>query len=342
VVRVYAVRPPLDMTISETQAQLEAIQHSLDLLIREIQQVIVGQDDVLRGILTCLLAGGHGLLEGVPGLGKTLMIRTLASAVDLSFARVQFTPDLMPADIVGTSVLIDRPDGGRELNFQPGPVFANILLADEINRATPKTQSALLEAMAEGTVTAAGKTRPLPEPFLVLATQNPLEMEGTYPLPEAQLDRFLFKIDVPFPSEKDLLQILERTTGQRNHQARPVLNAQQLLGMRSFVRAIPVAPTISRYVVRVLRATHPDDPHATDLVKRYVRFGGSPRGAQAILLAARIRSLMAGRKTPSIDDVRAVAPQALRHRVILNFEGEAEGVAIDKVLAQVLTGVPTD
>ena len=330
------------MTISETQAQLEAIQHSLESLVREIQTVIVGQDEVLRGILTCLLAGGHGLLEGVPGLGKTLMIRTLASAVDLLFTRIQFTPDLMPADIVGTSVLVDRPDGGRALTFQPGPIFANIVLADEINRATPKTQSALLEAMAENQVTAGGKTRPLPEPFLVLATQNPLEMEGTYPLPEAQLDRFLFKIDVPFPGEQELLQILERTTGTRSQSPTRVLTGAQLLQMRAFVRAIPVAPTINRYVVRVLRATHPDDPHATDLVKRYVRFGGSPRGAQAILLAARIRSLMGGRKTPSIDDVRAVAPSALRHRVILNFEGEAEGVAVDKVLNQVLTGVPTD
>ncbi len=330
------------MTISETQAQLEAIQHSLEGLVREVQTVIVGQDEVLRSIITCLLAGGHGLLEGVPGLGKTLMIRTLASAVDLSFTRIQFTPDLMPADIVGTSVLVDRPDGGRELSFQPGPIFANICLADEINRATPKTQSALLEAMAEGQVTAGGKTRPLPEPFLVLATQNPLEMEGTYPLPEAQLDRFMFKIDVPFPGEQELLQILERTTGTRNHQPSRVLTGAQLLQMRAFVRAIPVAPSISRYVVRVLRATHPDDANATDLVKRYVRFGGSPRGAQAILLAARIRSLLQGRKTPSIDDVRAVAPQALRHRVILNFEGEAEGVAIDKVLAQVLSGVATD
>ena len=339
---MYASPTPRDMTIHETQAQLEAIQHSLDALVREVQQVIVGQDEVLRSILTCLLAGGHGLLEGVPGLGKTLMIRTLAGAVDLSFARIQFTPDLMPADIVGTSVLVDRPDGGRELNFQPGPVFANIVLADEINRATPKTQSALLEAMAEAQVTAAGKTRPLPEPFLVLATQNPLEMEGTYPLPEAQLDRFLFKIDVPFPGEAELLQILERTTGNRSHTAKPVIGARDLMVIRQFVRAIPVAPTISRYVVRVLRATHPDDANATDLVKRYVRFGGSPRGAQAILLAARIRSLMAGRKTPSIDDVRAVTPSALRHRVILNFEGEAEGVAVDKVLAQVLTGVATD
>jgi MoxR-like ATPase len=303
-VRVYASPTPRDMTINETQAQLEAIQASLDALVREVQQVIVGQDEVLRSILTCLLAGGHGLLEGVPGLGKTLMI--------------------------------------RELNFQPGPVFANIVLADEINRATPKTQSALLEAMAESQVTAAGKTRELPQPFLVLATQNPLEMEGTYPLPEAQLDRFLFKIDVPFPGEQELLQILERTTGNRKHTAKPVIDGRELMVIRQFVRAIPVAPTISRYVVRVLRATHPDDANATDLVKRYVRFGGSPRGAQAILLAARIRSLMAGRKTPSIDDVRAVTPSALRHRVILNFEGEAEGVAVDKVLAQVLAGVATD
>ncbi|WP_434426657.1 AAA family ATPase [Nannocystis pusilla] len=330
------------MTIADTQAHLEALQHRLADLLREVQTVIVGQDDVLRGIVTCLLAGGHGLLEGVPGLGKTLMIRTLAAAVDLSFARIQFTPDLMPADIVGTSVLVDRPGGGRELAFQPGPIFNHIVLADEINRATPKTQSALLEAMAEGQVTAAGKTRPLPEPFLVLATQNPLEMEGTYPLPEAQLDRFLFKINVPFPGERELLAILDRTTGTKSAAARPVLDGPTLLEMRRFVRAVPVVPSVAEYVVRVLRATHPDDARATDLVKRYVRFGGSPRGAQAVLLAARIRCVMDGRKSPSIDDVRAVAPSALRHRVILNFEGEAEGIAIDKVIGQVLTSVPAD
>jgi len=330
------------MTVADTQAHLEALQHSLATLLREVQTVIVGQDDTLKGIVTCLLAGGHGLLEGVPGLGKTLMIRTLAAAVDLSFARIQFTPDLMPADIVGTSVLVDRPGGGRELAFQPGPIFNHIVLADEINRATPKTQSALLEAMAEGQVTAGGKTRPLPEPFLVLATQNPLEMEGTYPLPEAQLDRFLFKIDVPFPGERELLAILDRTTGTKSASAKPVLDGPTLLKMRQFVRAVPVAASVAEYVVRVLRATHPDDARAPDLVKRYVRFGGSPRGAQAVLLAARIRCVMDGRKSPSIDDVRAVAPSALRHRVILNFEGEAEGVSIDKVLAQVLTTVPAD
>jgi MoxR-like ATPase len=330
------------MTVADTQAHLEALQHSLATLLREVQTVIVGQDDTLKGIVTCLLAGGHGLLEGVPGLGKTLMIRTLAAAVDLSFARIQFTPDLMPADIVGTSVLVDRPGGGRELAFQPGPIFNHIVLADEINRATPKTQSALLEAMAEGQVTAGGKTRPLPEPFLVLATQNPLEMEGTYPLPEAQLDRFLFKIDVPFPGERELLAILDRTTGTKSASAKPVLDGPTLLKMRQFVRAVPVAASVAEYVVRVLRATHPDDARAPDLVKRYVRFGGSPRGAQSVLLAARIRCVMDGRKSPSIDDVRAVAPSALRHRVILNFEGEAEGVSIDKVLAQVLTTVPAD
>jgi MoxR-like ATPase len=303
---------------------------------------IAGQPQLIRQTLVGLLAEGHVLLEGVPGLGKTELVKAFAAAIGVDFARVQFTPDLMPADIVGTSVLVDKPGGGRELAFQPGPIFNHIVLADEINRATPKTQSALLEAMAEGQVTAGGKTRGLPEPFLVLATQNPLEMEGTYPLPEAQLDRFLFKIEVPFPGERELLAILDRTTGTRSAAAKPVLDGPTLLEMRRFVRGVPVVPSVAEYVVRVLRATHPDDARAPELVKRYVRFGGSPRGAQAVLLAARIRCVMDGRKSPSIDDVRAVALSALRHRVILNFEGEAEGVAIDKVIAQVLTSVPAD
>ncbi len=332
-------------TTAETKSELDALQRDLATLTDEVQKVIVGQDTVIAGVMTCLLAGGHGLLEGVPGLGKTLLIRTVAQAVSLDFARVQFTPDLMPADIVGTSVLRqneggDSGDGGM-LEFQPGPVFSNIVLADEINRATPKTQSALLEAMAEGTVTAAGETRKLPQPFLVLATQNPLEMEGTYPLPEAQLDRFLYKIHVEFPSEDDLMHILDRTTGTHAATVNPVVDGPRLLQMRELVRAMPVTQSLTRYVVRMLRATHPDDSRAPDLVRRYVRFGGSPRGAQSVLLAARIRACLHGR-SPSTDDVKAVALPALRHRVILNFEGEAEGVSIDRCIEQVLESTPKD
>lgn len=330
------------ITTTDTREQIESMQEDLGRLVDEVQEVVVGQDRVIRGVVTCLLAGGHGLLEGVPGLGKTLLIRTVSQAVSMDFARIQFTPDLMPADIVGTQVLVEDEGGGRHLEYQPGPIFTNIVLADEINRATPKTQSALLEAMAEGTVTAGGNTRKLPTPFLVLATQNPLEMEGTYPLPEAQLDRFLFKINVDFPDEEELISILDRTTGSSSQAAKPVLDADRLLQMRALVRAIPVAPSLTRYVVRVLRATHPDDGGAPEMVKRYVRFGGSPRGAQAMLLAARIRCALEGRLTPSVDDVRAVAPQALRHRVILNFEGEAEGIEIDACLAEVLKSVPAD
>ena len=333
----------MTITAAETKQELETLQSDLQQLVDEVQRVIVGQDKVIESVVTCLLAGGHGLLEGVPGLGKTLLVRTLAQATSLDFARVQFTPDLMPADIVGTSILAQGDDAaGSQLQYQPGPVFSNIVLADEINRATPKTQSALLEAMAEGTVTAAGKTRPLPSPFLVLATQNPLEMEGTYPLPEAQLDRFLFKIQVDFPGEDDLMHILDPTTGTRVEEIEPVLDGPRILSMRQLVRSIPVAESLTRYVVRVLRATHPDDANAPDLVRRYVRCGGSPRGAQSMLLAARIRCSLHGRLTPSIEDVREVAPSALRHRVILNFEGEAEGIEVGRCIAQVLETVPTD
>ena len=320
--------------------QLQRLVADLGQLVDEVQKVVVGQDEVIRGVVTCLLAAGHGLLEGVPGLGKTLLIRTLADATSMSFARIQFTPDLRPADVVGTSVLVDHEDGqGKSLRYQPGPIFANLVLADEINRATPKTQSAMLEAMAEKQVTAGGETRPLPRPFLVLATQNPLEQEGTYPLPEAQLDRFLFKINVRFPDEDELVAILDRTTGLQAQSARPVLHPDRLLEMQELVRAIPVTASLTRYVVRLLRATHPDDPNATDLVKRYVRFGGSPRGAQSMLLGARIACAMDGRTSPSTEDVRGVTPDALRHRVALNFEGEAEGIQIDDVLAEVLASV---
>ena len=325
-------------------AQLQTLAQDLHRLVDEVQQVVVGQDAVIRGVVTCLLGGGHGLLEGVPGLGKTLLIRTVAEAVSMSFNRIQFTPDLMPADILGTSVLVESKDGGggRELQYQPGPIFANIVLADEINRATPKTQSALLEAMAEKQVTAGGETRKLPQPFFVLATQNPLEQEGTYPLPEAQLDRFLFKINVEFPDEEELIAILDRTTGSHVSAVKPVLDGQRLLEMQALIRAMPVTPSLTRYVVRLLRATHPDDGHAPEGVKRYVRFGGSPRGAQSVLLAARVRAALEGRNSPSVDDVKAVVPQALRHRVLLNFEGEAEGVSVDAVLEEVLAKVKAD
>ncbi len=325
-------------------AQLQSLQADLRQLVDEVQRVIVGQDAVIRGVITCLLAGGHGLLEGVPGLGKTLLIRTIAEAVSMSFNRIQFTPDMMPADILGTSVLLEGEDGsvGRQLKYQPGPIFANIVLADEINRATPKTQSALLEAMAEHQVTAAGQTRKLPEPFFVLATQNPLEQEGTYPLPEAQLDRFLFKINVEFPGEEELISILDRTTGSKSQMIKPVMSGERLIELQQLIRAMPVTPSLTRYVVRVLRATHPDDKHATEGIKRYVRFGGSPRGAQAVLLAARVRAALEGRQSPSVEDVKHVVPQALRHRVLLNFEGEAEGVRVDAVLEEVLAKVKAD
>jgi MoxR-like ATPase len=328
----------------DTSAQLQALAADLKKLVDEVQQTIVGQDAVIHGVVTCLLAGGHGLLEGVPGLGKTLLIRTVAEAVSMSFNRIQFTPDLMPADILGTSILVEGEDGmmGRSLQYQPGPVFANIVLADEINRATPKTQSALLEAMAEKQVTVGGTTRPLPKPFFVLATQNPLEQEGTYPLPEAQLDRFLFKINVDFPDEEELISILDRTTGSHFAEVKPVLTGERLIEMQGLVRAMPVTPSLTRYVVRVLRATHPGDKNATQGIKQYVRFGGSPRGAQAVLLAARVRAAIDGRTSPSVEDVKAVVPQALRHRVLLNFEGEAEGVSTDSVLEEVLSKVKPD
>ncbi len=336
---------PADVSERDAQKALADLQTDLRRLVDEIQRVIVGQDEVIRGVVTCLVAGGHGLLEGVPGLGKTLLVRTLAEAVHLDFARIQFTPDLMPADIVGTHVLVTDEHGERTLSYQPGPIFAHVVLADEVNRATPKTQSALLEAMAEGTVTVGGTSRRLPDPFLVLATQNPLEMEGTYPLPEAQLDRFLLHIRVPFPGEDELVTILERTTGEGSAQIRPVLDGERIRTMRAWIRSLPVAPSVTRYVARVLRNTHPApdgrEPRA-DLVARYVRFGASPRGAQALLLAARVHCVLEGRLSPSAEDVRAVAHAALRHRIILNFEGEAEGISVDDCIDQILDHVSMD
>ncbi|MEO0322381.1 MAG: MoxR family ATPase [Myxococcota bacterium] len=306
----------------------------------EVGKLIVGQENIVDGVLTCLLAGGQALLEGVPGLGKTMLVRTLAGALQLRFSRIQFTPDLMPADIVGTTVLTEDDAGHTKLEFRPGPIFANIVLADEVNRATPKTQSAMLEVMQEHSVTVSNRTHVLEEPYFVLATQNPLEMEGTYPLPEAQLDRFLFKLEVGFPTRDELHEILDRTTGSKTPEVTPVLDREGILRMRKVVRDVAVSRAVRDYAIRLLEATHPERPSAPEKVARFVRFGASPRGAQALLLAAKIRALFEGRFAAAVDDVRWAAKPALRHRMILNFEGEAEGVKPDAVLDDILAAIP--
>jgi MoxR-like ATPase len=323
--------PP--MPVSEFRAVVSRIED-------EIATVMVGQADVVRDVLICLIAGGHALLEGVPGLGKTMLVRTLAESLDLYFSRIQFTPDLMPADITGTNILVEDPQGGRQFAFQPGPVFANLLLADEINRATPKTQSALLEAMAEKTVTVANQIHSLQEPFFVLATQNPLEMEGTYPLPEAQLDRFFFKLVVPYPSGEDLTEIVRRTTAPAMPEAMKVADGAVIRQMGLLSRQVPIAGSVTEYVVRMTLATHPGNAEAPDVVRRYVRYGVSPRGAQAIVLGSKIRALIEGRLNVAYDDVRAVAAPALRHRLILNFDAESSGVTADDVMSLLIDSLP--
>jgi MoxR-like ATPase len=305
----------------------------------EVGKVIVGQREAVDSVLIALAAGGHVLLEGVPGLGKTLLVRCLSQALRLEFNRVQFTPDLMPADILGTHMLLET-DGRRHMTFVKGPVFTSILLADEVNRATPKTQSALLEAMAEGSVTTGGVHHKLPKPFFVLATQNPLEMEGTYPLPEAQLDRFLAKVVVPFPDLEELSGIIDRTTGTFQAEASPVMDGEALLAMQRTVRQVLLAEPVKRYALRLILATHPDSPHAARATKDYVRFGASPRGAQSLILMARVRALLNGQGQVSFEDIRAAVPAALRHRLILNFEAEGEGLTGEDVLERVVAAVP--
>ena len=324
----------------DVRAEVDAFRKSIATLKDEIAKTIVGNESVVDGVLMCLLAGGHALLEGVPGLGKTMLVKTLAEALSLQFSRVQFTPDLMPADILGTTVIDDTQAGGKVFEFRKGPIFANIVLADEINRATPKTQSALLEAMQEHRVSVGKRTHVLDEPFVVLATQNPLEMEGTYPLPEAQLDRFFFKLHVPFPNREELHAILDLTTGAARTERTAVLHREDILRMQNLVRRVPVARHVQDYAIRVVQGTHPDGPDAPEICKRFVRFGASPRGAQSVLLAAKIRALFEGRFAASIDDVRAVALAALRHRVLLNFEGEAEGMKTDQVILAIIKALP--
>lgn len=306
----------------------------------EVGKVIVGQADLVRTVVTCLLSEGHALLEGVPGLGKTMLLKALSQAVELPFSRIQFTPDLMPADIVGTQVLEEDDRGHKSFQFRQGPVFASFVLADEVNRATPKTQSALLEAMQERSVTAGGATRLLPRPFLVMATQNPLEMEGTYPLPEAQLDRFLLKALVTFPTADDLVTVLERTTGSATVVMQSVADAKTLTAMIELTRQVPVASHVLRHAVDLVIATHADQASAPEQIRRYVRFGASPRGAQALVLAGKVTALLDGRPSVSIADIRSVAPAALRHRLVVGYEATADGVTTDHLIDTLLGAVP--
>ncbi|MEX2140004.1 MAG: MoxR family ATPase [Pirellulales bacterium] len=306
----------------------------------QIGRVIVGHDDIVHGVLTCLFVGGHCLLEGVPGLGKTLLVRTLAKALDLDFSRIQFTPDLMPADILGTNMVMESPDGRRFFEFQKGPIFTQICLADEINRATPKTQSAMLETMQEGSVTVAGTHYQLKKPFFVMATQNPIEQEGTYPLPEAQLDRFFFKLVVGYSGRQELATIIDRTTRGEIVEPNKVMDGEEIVKWQKLIREVILAKHLQDYIVRLTLATHPEGPQAVPITNQYLRWGASPRAAQTLALASKVRALLEERYNVSFEDVRRVYLPALRHRVILNFEAQAEGITTDDVLLEILQKVP--
>jgi MoxR-like ATPase len=326
--------PETKKVMASAAPDIEAVAETVARVRAEISKAIVGQNEVVEGVLIAMLAGGHVLLEGVPGLGKTMLVRTLAQTLALQYSRIQFTPDLMPADVIGTTVIHENGDGGKMLRFQPGPLFANLLLADEINRTTPKTQSALLEAMQEKQVTVGGITHLLEEPFLVIATQNPLEMEGTYPLPEAQLDRFLFKLRVPFPQREELHDILNRTTQRAEVSVDSVLSGAQIMALRGVVRSVPVAPHVQDYVVQLVLATHPETA-ANSVAAKYIRYGSSPRGAQTLILGGKVRALLEGRFNVSIEDIQALLLSSLRHRIILNFEAHADGRTPDDLLDEI-------
>src|SRR5438093_699990 len=321
------------------EQQAEQFRKAYQRVFSEIGKVIVGHGDIVDGVLTCLFVGGHALLEGVPGLGKTLLVRTLSQVLDLKFNRIQFTPDLMPSDIIGTNIISEAPDGRRVFSFQSGPIFAQIVLADEINRATPKTQSALLEAMQEHSVTIGGTIHRLEEPFFVMATQNPIEQEGTYPLPEAQLDRFFFKLIVNYSGREEMATILDRTTRGEWPKAEKVMDGAKIRELQQVVREVLVAPPVQDYAIRLVMATHPQGEFATPDANKYIRFGASPRGAQSLVLGGKVRALLEGRYNVSFEDIRRVYLPALRHRVLLNFEAQAENIPSDTVLAQVLNEV---
>ncbi len=323
----------------QLKQELDRFREDFTSLRREVGKVIVGQDKIVEGVLMGLVAGGHVLLEGVPGLGKTLLVRTLASVMHARFSRIQFTPDLMPADIIGTNVMLDSHGGARGFQFERGPVFSNILLADEINRATPKTQSALLEAMQEKHVTVGGISHKLEGLFFVMATQNPLEMEGTYPLPEAQLDRFFFKLLVPFPTTEEIEVILNRTTDVDSPEAQRLMEPDRILEMSRLARRIPISDEVRRFAIHTIMGSHPDHELASPMTKKFVRYGSSPRGAQSVILAAKINAILDNRYHVATDDIRAVATNCLRHRILLNFEGQAEDIKTDEIIQNILQNI---
>ena len=330
------------MTATAVAQSIEQFRDRFSRITQEVARRIVGHDEIVNGTVTSLLAGGHVLLEGIPGVGKTSLVHTLADALHLTFSRIQFTPDLMPADIVGTNIVQEHSHGGTFFEFQPGPVFANVVLADEINRATPKTQSALLEAMQDVSVSVGKTTYPLEQPFLVMATQNPIEMEGTYPLPEAQLDRFFFKLKVTYPGEAQLHEILDRTTRETDRTVTRVVGGPEIMEMRRVARSVPIARPVQAYAIRLTLGSHPGSPYATPLVTRYVRYGASPRAAQTLVLAGKIQAINRGEAFVSIDDIRSAALPALRHRILLNFEGEADEVDTDTIVNELIASVATE